>query len=256
MRIKILGCSGGVGPGLRTTSLLVDEEILIDAGTGVGDLSIAQQRRIRQIFLTHCHLDHVCGLAFMADNLFDLIEQPIEVGASVETLRAVREHIFNWTIWPDFSVLPDEQRPLLRWRELGIGEPLTLREDLRITPFRVLHTVPAVGYALESPGGTFVFSGDTYADDGLWLSLNRLPRLDKLMIEIAFPDEQAALGHASKHFTPQLLASELQKLQHRPKLYLTHHKPGCESRIEKQCRDALRDWDYVHLQRGDTITLS
>lgn len=93
MRIKVLGCSGGVGPGLRTTSLLVNEELLIDAGTGVGDLSIAQQRRIRNVFLTHCHLDHVCGLAFMADNLFDLIDQPIEVHAPVDTLRAVREQI-------------------------------------------------------------------------------------------------------------------------------------------------------------------
>ncbi|MGH8446265.1 MAG: MBL fold metallo-hydrolase [Solimonas sp.] len=253
MRIKVLGCSGGVGPGLRTTSLLLDEEILIDAGTGVGDLTLAQQQRIRHVFLTHCHLDHVCGLAFMADNLFDRIEQPIVVHASRDTLQTLREHIFNWKIWPDFSTLPDENSPLLRWNEVAMEERIDLGDGRTILPFRVLHTVPANGYAIEGHNGTFAFSGDTYADDGLWNFLNRLPRLDKLMIEIAFPDQEAALGYASKHFTPELLGSELRKLAHKPRLYLTHHKPGTEAQIERECRRALRGWEYVHLKRGDTI---
>ncbi|MFT4045938.1 MAG: 3',5'-cyclic-nucleotide phosphodiesterase [Solimonas sp.] len=255
MRIKVLGCSGGVGRGLRTTSLLLDEEILIDAGTGVGDLTLAQQQKIRHVFLTHCHLDHVCGLAFMADNLFDLIEQPIVVHASRDTLQALREHIFNWTIWPDFSTLPDQANPLLRWDEMAMEARYGLGDDRAITPFRVLHTVPANGYVIEGRSGTFAFSGDTYADDALWNFLNGLPRLDKLMIEIAFPDREAALSHASKHFTPELLGNELRKLVHKPRLYLTHHKPGAEAQIEKECRRALRGWEYVHLERGDTITL-
>ncbi len=254
MRIKVLGCSGGVGPGLRTTSLLVDDEYLIDAGTGVGDLTLAQQQRIKRVFLTHSHLDHVCGLAFMADNLFGLIERPLEIYASAETLATIREHIFNWQIWPDFSVLPDEEHPLLKWCELGVGQTFELDEQRRLTAFRVLHTVPAVGYAIEGRSGVFAFSGDTYADDQLWQFLNSLPQLDKLIIEIAFPDEQAALGYASKHFTPSLLASELQKLSHRPRLYLTHAKPGCEAVIERQCKQALKGWDHHHLRRGDVIS--
>ncbi|HSW11835.1 MAG TPA: 3',5'-cyclic-nucleotide phosphodiesterase [Solimonas sp.] len=254
MRIKVLGCSGGVGPGLRTTSLLVDDEILIDAGTGVGDLSLAQQRRISHIFLTHSHLDHICGLAFMADNLFDLIDRPILVQTTAETLAAVRQHIFNWTIWPDFSKLPNEETPLIRFSEIGVGQPIDLGEGRRLTAFKVLHTVPAVGYALESPRGTFAFSGDTWANDNLWNFLNSLPRLDKLMIEIAFPDSEQKLGETSRHFTPTLLASELRKLKHHPELFLTHHKPGCEQIIEKECREVLTDWRYHHLQRGDLIT--
>jgi len=254
MRIKVLGCSGGVGPGLRTTSLLLDDEILIDAGTGVGDLTLAQQRRISHVFLTHSHLDHVCGLAFMADNLFDLIDRPLQVLAPAETLQAIRDHIFNWKIWPDFSKLPDESQPLLRFGEIVIGQPYALGQDRQLTAFTVLHTVPAVGYALESPKGTFVFSGDTWANDNLWAFMNQLPRVDKLMIEIAFPDEQEALGQASRHFTPALLGRELGKLKHHPELFLTHHKPGCEQLIEKQCRSALNGWRYHHLQRGDLIT--
>ena len=43
MKLRVLGCSGGIGGRhLRTTSLLVDNDILIDAGTGVGDVSLAE----------------------------------------------------------------------------------------------------------------------------------------------------------------------------------------------------------------------
>ena len=38
MKVKVLGCSGGIGGNLRTTGFLVDHDILIDAGTGVSDL--------------------------------------------------------------------------------------------------------------------------------------------------------------------------------------------------------------------------
>lgn len=254
MRIKVLGCSGGVGPGLRTTSLLVNDELLIDAGTGVCDLSLAQMRRIGDVFLTHSHLDHVAGLAFMADNLFDLIDRPLKVHATVETLGTLREHLFNWKLWPDFSKLPDEQHPLMTWHPVRVGHSDRVNGHT-LTAFTVEHTVPCVGYALESKEGTFVFTGDTYAHDGLWDALNKLSRLDKLMIEIAFTDEDEELAHVSRHFTPKVLGAELKKLRHKPKLYLTHHKPGCESDIEKEARQALKGFDYRHLHRGDVISL-
>ena len=255
MRIKILGCSGGVGPGLRTTSVLVDDDLLIDAGTGVGDLALSQMRRIQHVVLTHSHLDHVCGLAFMADNLFDLIDAPIAVHAAPVTLSAVREHIFNWKIWPDFSVLPTAEQPLIRWRDMPPGEPLDIGGGRSVVSFEVLHTVPGVGLAVQGKSGTFAFSGDTYATDRLWDALNALPRLDLLMIEIAFPDEQDALAEASKHFTPGLLGRELAKLRHRPQLLLTHHKPGTEGLIQRQCAESLKGWDYHHLEAGEIFML-
>jgi ribonuclease BN (tRNA processing enzyme) len=252
MRIKVLGCSGGVGPGLRTTSLLVDDEMLIDAGTGVGDLSLKQMARVRDVFLTHAHLDHVCGLAFMADNLFDLIHRPVRVHAGTESLEVLRAHLFNWKLWPDFSKLPDETNPLLTWHQLKIGAKHKFG-GFTLSSFQVLHTVPAVGYVLEGERGTFAFSGDTYASDELWATLNALPRLDKLMIEVAFTNDDAELAKVSRHFTPALLGTELEKLEHRPKLYLTHHKPGCEEDIEKESKIALKGREYKHLRRGDII---
>jgi ribonuclease BN (tRNA processing enzyme) len=254
MRIKVLGCSGGVGPGLRTTSLLVNDEVLIDAGTGVCDLSLAQMGRISDVFITHSHLDHVAGLAFMADNLFDLIDRPVRIHATRETLATLREHLFNWKLWPDFSKLPDERNPLLTWHEVEAGQPQAVNGHT-LTAFPVLHTVPAVGYALQGPEGTFAFSGDTYATDALWTALNALSRLDKLMIEVAFTNDDDELARVSRHFTPELLGRELKKLRHKPMLYLTHHKPGCEAVIEKECRAALAGHAYQHLSRGDVIAL-
>ncbi|MBL6748995.1 MAG: 3',5'-cyclic-nucleotide phosphodiesterase [Nevskia sp.] len=252
MRIKILGCSGGVGPGLRTTSLLVDDAILVDAGTGVGDLSLAQMSRITDVLITHSHLDHVCGLAFIADNLFGLLDRPLRVHATPETLAALREHLFNWKLWPDFSALPDAEHPIVVFHPLEPGQARAVGA-MTVTPFQVLHTVPAVGYLIDSGQGVFVFTGDTYADDRLWNFLNGQPRLDRLMIDVAFPDEDAELGRLSRHFTPGLLGQELAKLRHRPKLYLTHHKPGTERAIEQECLTALAGWDYSHLKRGDII---
>jgi cAMP phosphodiesterase len=249
-----LGCSGGVGPDLRTTSLLINDDVLIDAGTGVCDLSLEQMGRITDAFITHSHLDHVCGLAFMADNLFDLIDHPLRVHATTPTLETLQTHLFNWKLWPDFSKLPDEKTPLITWHEVRVGEAHRFNGHT-LTAFKVLHTVPAVGYALQGNTGTFAFSGDTYATDDLWNALNALERLDHLMIEIAFANDENELAHISRHFTPTLLGRELKKLKHRPKIYLTHHKPGCEAAIEKECHAALAGHEYRHLKRGDVISL-
>ncbi len=255
MRIKVLGCSGGVGPNLRTTSLLVDDDLLIDAGTGTGDLSLAQMRRIKDVVITHSHLDHICGLAFMADNLFDLIDEPIRVHAAEVTLQAMRDHLFNWKIWPDFSRLPSPEAPLLAWHPLATNHELEVGHGRRVHIFDVEHTVPGVGVAVQGSTGTFVFSGDTCDTPKLWAALNALPRLDLLMIEVAFPEEASAIAVASKHFTPQALGEGLKGLKHNPSLLLTHHKPGTESLIARECQTSLEGWDYHHLESGEIFIL-
>ena len=254
MKIKVLGCSGGIGPGRRTTTLLVGERLLIDAGTGVCDLSFSAMSAITDVLVTHSHLDHVAGLALLIDTVFDRIKHSVAVHASAATLATLREHLFNWQIWPDFTQLPNSAEPRLRYQEVTVGRPFDLG-GCRITPLPALHTVPAIGYALEDAGGIFAFTGDTYTDDALWAGLNALPRLDKLMIECSFTDEDAELGRDSRHFTPAVLGRELQRLKHRPELFLTHHKPGAERPIARQCARALSGWSYHHLRRGDTISL-
>lgn len=255
MEIKVLGCSGGVGPELRTTSLLIGDRILLDAGTGVCDLDSEQMAALTDIFLTHSHLDHVVGCAFIADNRLSCVASTLVLHAPEATLSALRDHLFNWVLWPDFTALyGSDGSPVIRLEALQPGRP-EQRQRLSLTAFPVLHTVPAVGYIISDGSSCVAFTGDTYADDAMWSTLNALPRLDLLIIEVAYPDEAHTVGYHSRHLYPARLATELRKLKHQPELLLSHPKPGVEVTIARQCRKALSGWRYRHLRRGELIRI-
>jgi ribonuclease BN (tRNA processing enzyme) len=224
MRVRILGCSGGIGGDLRTTSMLIDEDILLDAGTGVGDLSMAELTRIDHVFVTHSHMDHVTSLPFLVDTVGYLRDEPVTVHATAETLSILREHLFNWRLWPDFSQIPDPSRPLLRYEPVSVGTAVRLGAR-SFTPLPANHVVPAVGYHLDSGRASLVFTGDTTTNDPLWERVNRIANLRYLIIETALPDHERALAVVSKHLCPSLLAIELRKLASTPDIYITHLKP-------------------------------
>ena len=128
MKLKVLGCSGGIGGRhLRTTSLLVDNDILIDAGTGVGDVSLAELMLIDHIFITHSHLDHVCSIPFLVDTVGGMRNKPLIVHATEPTLEIIRNHIFNWSIWPDFTQVPTPSKPFMRYEAIELGETVEIK---------------------------------------------------------------------------------------------------------------------------------
>jgi len=226
MKIKVLGCSGGIGGTLRTTSFVVDDDILLDAGTGVGDLSFEQLCKINHIFVTHSHLDHIAAIPLLLDTVFGMREDPITLYATRETWDILKAHIFNWQIWPDFSVIPTEDKPLLRYQEVTLGETVNL-DGRRFTPVPANHVVPAVGYHLEGDSASMVFTGDTTTCDALWEVVNRIDNLKYLVIETAFSDGEVEIARLSKHLCPSLLVEELGKMTPRnARVYITHLKPG------------------------------
>jgi ribonuclease BN (tRNA processing enzyme) len=239
MRIRVLGCSGGIGgANLRTTSLLVDDDILIDAGTGVGDLSIAELVSIDHVFVTHSHLDHIACLPLMVDTVGELREQPLTVWTTAPTLEVLRRHIFNWSIWPDFTEIPSAEHPFMRFRELRVGDEIDLGgRSIRVLPAQ--HTVPAVGYAVRSAGGTLAFSGDTTVCDEFWEAVNALHDLRHLIIETAFPDRDRQLALMSRHLCPDMLARELAKLTRQAEIHITHLKPSQMDMTMREIADTL-----------------
>ena len=226
MKVRILGCSGGIGGRhLRTTSMLVDHDILIDAGTGVADLSLAELAMIDHVFITHSHLDHIAALPLMIDSIADMRDRPITVHGTDATLAILRNHIFNWAIWPDFSEISIRDRPVMQYATLREGEPVRLG-GRAITAVPAVHTVPAVGYHLDSGQGSLVFTGDTTVNDLFWPVFNRIANVRFLIIEAAFSNQERALAVASKHLCPSMLGEELAKLERDVRIYVSHLKPG------------------------------
>ncbi|MEO8409413.1 MAG: 3',5'-cyclic-nucleotide phosphodiesterase [Propionivibrio sp.] len=226
MKVRILGCSGGIGGRhLRTTSMLVDHDILIDAGTGVTDLSLAELALIDHVFITHSHLDHIAALPLLIDSVADQRERPVTVYALAATIETLRTHIFNWAIWPDFSEIPIGQQALMQYAAISPGESIRLGART-ITAIPAEHTVPAVGYHLDSGAGSFVFTGDTTVNDTFWPVVNQIDNLRYLIIETAYSNRERALAVLSKHLCPSLLGEELARLAPRPQIYISHLKPG------------------------------
>ena len=225
MRLKVLGCSGGIGGNLRTTSFLLDQDVLIDAGTGVMDLSVSELKLIDHIFITHSHLDHIASIPFLVDTVGGMRDKPITLHATEETLNILKQHIFNWLIWPDFNVIPTKEQPFMVYAPFAVGETITLG-GRKITSLPANHVVPAVGFQLDSGRHSLVFSGDTTTNDALWAEVNKIENLSHLIIETAFSNKELDLAVAAKHLVPSLLVEELKKLKRPAYVYITHLKPG------------------------------
>ena len=230
MQIRVLGCSGSIGGDCRTTSFLLDNDVLIDAGTGVGDLTLDELSKIEHILISHSHLDHVLAIGLLADSVMRRRagQQPIQVHGLAATIDALRSHVFNGVIWPDFTRLPSADAPMLQLIPFEVGQTITLG-DRRIEVLPAEHTVPAVGFAvLGAPvarRGAFIFTGDTGPNPALWTRLHGM-RIAALVIETAFSDEERQLARVSRHLCPAVLGQELARLEHPTNVYITHIKPG------------------------------
>ena len=254
MKLTVLGCSGGIGSGRHTTSLLVDDDVLIDAGSGITTLDFEQLLKIDHIFLTHAHLDHVLGLPLLLDSVGDLRGTPVTVHALPEVLDVLSAHLFNWQLWPDFREIPSKEAPWLRFEPLDFGEAYTLN-GRTFRPLPVDHVVPACGIHLATSAGSLVFSGDTTHSDDFIQALNAIPDLHYLIIETSFENELAGIARASKHHWPDSLAAELQALSVQPEVWITHLKPGNESAIMNELRDRAPGWGVEALMQGQVIEL-
>lgn len=255
MKVRVLGCNGGISTGLRTTSYLIDDDILIDSGSGVGDLSLDEMARIRHIFITHSHLDHIAFLPLMVDSIFERLVEPVLIHGQAPTIKALQEHIFNWTIWPDFAKLPTPERPVMRYELMAPGSRKQIGDRI-MEMIPVNHIVPAVGYRVESKvGASFAFSGDTSANDSFWAALNAHPNLDLLFLEAAFSNADEELSVKARHYCSRTLASDIVKLKHRPVIYLTHPKPGVELEIMREVQALLPNWNLKQLRSGQSFEI-
>lgn len=255
MKLRVLGCSGGIGGTgafARTTSLLLDDDVLIDAGTGLEDLTVVELERIDHVFLTHSHLDHISGLPLMVDSIGARRASPIQVHALPETIEALRAHVFNWVIWPDFTQIPHHDRPWMQFVPMRLGESRLLGER-RIESIPANHTVPAVGYAVHGPSGALAFSGDNWPTEAFWRVVNGIDGLRHLIIETAFPNRERDLAITAKHLHPIELAEQLRYLSVDPEIWVSHVKPSDAALISREVLAWAGRFHPRMLSRGQVL---
>jgi ribonuclease BN (tRNA processing enzyme) len=202
MKVRVLGAFGSAGIGQRPSAFLINDHILVDAGTVAGSLTVPEQLAVDHAIISHIHLDHIVGLAFLTDTLSSCAEErSVTVTSIAPVVDALRDSVFNNVVWPNFAAIPSREAPVVRYRTLGEDAPQRVA-DLWVTPVAVSHSVPAAGFVVHSDSRAFVYSGDTGPTDALWKSLRGEPGLGAVILECAFPNRLGMLAERSKHMTP------------------------------------------------------
>jgi ribonuclease BN (tRNA processing enzyme) len=256
VKFRVLGCSGGQLPGYKLSSFLIEDSLLIDAGCTTAALSLAAQQKIRDILVTHIHLDHVMSLGTLADNLYGKSKIPINVWSVNRVIDGLAKSLFNNQVWPDFTRItgPTQRTPVLRLRRLQTGKAVKVG-DHTVTAIEVGHVVPTVAFFVESKNQTLLHVGDTGPTEKVWAFARKHPDLGTLVIETSFPNRLQEVADVSRHLTPQTLAQELDKLEMQsPRILITHLKPEFRREVIRELHKlkghrlrVLRDGDVLQL---------
>ncbi len=262
VRIRILGCHGSDhlikdekrGHECRACAFLINETVLVDAGTVGSVLSLGEQRRLRHVLVSHLHFDHIQGLPTLADSWFDHDARPVTIVSLADVLKGLQSHIFNGEVYPDFMQLPSPDHPVFRLQAVEPGATVSCG-DLRVTGIPVNHQVPTLGFIIDDGQSAMVCSGDTYSTDELWKAAGRVRTLKAAFIEASFPNAMADVARVSKHLTPALLHREFEKIG-RPEVraYAYHLKPRYRDTLTRELA-TLPIPALTVLEEGQEITV-
>lgn len=234
MKLQVLGCAGGIGGRERfTTCFLVDDDILLDAGTGLSSLDLERLVKIDHVFVTHTHLDHVIGLALLVDAVQGKRSSPITIHATQPVITALKKHLFNWVLWPDFGAIPNTENPALRWETVEPGTPTDLN-GRQVVAHPVNHTAGSTSYLVRNRKSSFLFTGDMASTPELWTTLSKEAGLAKVIVDCSFANAEMELAARSMHFCPRSLINDIGAVAHSIEFLIYHLKPGQEDLIMQE----------------------
>lgn len=234
MKLTVLGPHGGELLGCKSTCFLLDERLAIDAGALTSTLDLAALSRIDDILLTHSHFDHIKDLPLMSDMVIGRRDSPIHVYSNTECIAALRAHLFNNILWPDFTKIPSRKNPLFRLKSFRPRSKFKIGR-YSVTAVPVSHPVESCGYVLADGRSAMAISGDTGPTDAFWELVNSVKNLKLLLIECSFPNQLQTLADISGHLTPRSLEGELQKFDRRGcEVVLYHLKPPFVLQLRKE----------------------
>lgn len=218
----------------RLTCYLIDDSVAVDAGSIAIALTAEQRAKVRDIIITHPHMDHIASLPIFIDDLYPTLKEPVRVYATAEVIALLERDVFNWNVYPRFSELKNEFGPVMKYVPIPEGKEFKLAH-LTVIALPVNHIVPTVGLIVSDGRSTVAFSSDTAETEVFWEAVNKVTKVDALLIEASFPNSMAQLAEVSRHFTPASLSQELNKLHHNGlDILAVHLKPAYRDLIIEQ----------------------
>ncbi|MDH4161368.1 MAG: 3',5'-cyclic-nucleotide phosphodiesterase [Nitrospirota bacterium] len=254
MKVKVLGCSGSETIGHNPPGFLVNDTVMLDAGTITAALTIEQQSRITDVFISHTHLDHLKSLLFLADNVIGRIRKPVKIHSIPKVLDAIRKHLMNELIWPDFTKIPTPKNPVLAYAPFAAMKTIRVA-GLSVKAVPMNHPVPAVGFLVSDGKTSFIYTADTGPNERIWKEAAKAKNLKGIIVDTSFPNSLGFIADASGHFTPGQLAADLARANvgYDVPIYIYHIKPVHKKKVISELR-AMGRKNVKILQEGKTYT--
>jgi len=252
MKVKVLGCSGSEVIGHMPPGFLVNDAIMLDAGTITAALSIGALRKITDILISHPHLDHIKSLMFLADNIMGRTKKPVNIRTIPKVIDAIRKHVMNNIIWPDFTRIPTARNPVFAYKPMRSGEPVKIN-GLTVKAIPMNHPVPTVGFLADDGKSSILYSADTGPNEGLWKEAAQASNLKAIIVDTSFPNSLVRIAEESGHLTPAQLHNDLARasVDNGVPIYIYHIKPVHEKKVINELR-ALGRKNVKILQEGKT----
>ena len=215
---------------------VVDDLIAFDAGSLAISTSVEQRKNVRDVVLSHAHLDHIAGLPLYIDDLFATIKRPIQIHATAEVIEILERDIFNWSIYPRFSELQNDHGVVLEYCPFEVEKEFSVKH-LMVKAINVNHKVPSVGFIVSDGKSGFALTNDTAEVSRFWEVINETENLSAVLVECAFPNELSDLACNSHHLTPQVLQKELGKLKQNCPIFVVNIKPMYVEQVSRQIQE-------------------
>ncbi|MEN8304151.1 MAG: HD domain-containing phosphohydrolase [Campylobacterota bacterium] len=254
-QVKVLGAYGTKSKGFGTSSFYLNSKNVVDAGNLLDSLQ-ESSIEIENIWLTHSHLDHISDIAYILDNYFSLRSKTLNIIALPETIKVLKENFLNDSIWPDFSVIAmsNSKEMALKYTEIELSKEYKIGENESIKAFETDHTVASCGYIYKKDEQALLITADTYSLDSMINEVENDKSITTIVVECSFPSSMKELAIESKHLTPELLFSKLEKLKRDDiKLYINHIKPIFLKEIMKEIENLRGKWKPIVLKDNDFI---
>jgi cAMP phosphodiesterase len=255
LSILPLGCYGSDLENKKCISMQVSPSTVIDTGSLMSSLDIAQLLEIKNVIITHSHFDHIKNLPIFADFMLSLGNHVFTVYTTEKIMSEIKTHILNDLIWPDFTKLPSKSKPTINFQHIEFDKVFAL-DGIEFLPVEVNHLVESIGFIIKKGNDAIAYSGDTYICDNFVDHVNAESSVRTICWETSFPNRLENIAVASKHLTPALLEKELLRLKRQHAVHTFHLKPNLEQEIIADINSIKTDMKIIPMKQKKPVIVS